>query len=87
MTHALFSLNGVCELPNFPSSADTIERCHKGMSWTTGAGVNEKYTFLKEMLQGYHSYVMRNKCFVVSTPIGIGVLSGTGAVAASVTIA
>ena len=24
LTHALFSLNGVCELPNFPSSSDSI---------------------------------------------------------------
>ena len=87
LTQALFSLNGVCELPNFPSSAEPIERCHNGQRWTTSEGINEKYTFLEEMLQGYHSYETRNRRFVVSGPIAIGLFSGTGAVAASVAIA
>ena len=51
----------------------------------------EKYTFLEQMLQGYHNYVTRNGRFVVTGPIAIaiaiGLFSGTGAVAASITIA
>ena len=87
LTHALFPLNGVCELPNFPSSVESIERCHNGQRWTTSEGINKRYTFLEEMLQGYHNYVTRNRRFAVTGPIAIGLFSGTGAVAASIAIA
>ena len=41
LSQSLFSMRQVCELPNYPSSEDSIKRCHKGQSWTTSQGVNE----------------------------------------------
>ena len=52
LTHALFSLNGVCELPSFPSSNEVISRYHNSQPWSTGDGVSERHKFLEEMMQG-----------------------------------
>ena len=78
-------------MADFPATTEIIERCHKGLQWTTSEGINEKYTFLEEMLQGYNHYIQRHRRFAISGPIAIaiaiGLFSGTGAVAASVAIA
>ena len=81
----------VCEVPDYPSSKESINSCHRGQSWTTGQGVNEQYRFLQEMLESYHSALIREKRFVISGPIAIataiGVLSATSAVTASYAMA
>ena len=91
LSQSLFSLSRICELPDYPSSAESIERCHNGRSWTTSEGVNEQYTFLTDMLQGYYRALVREKRFVVSGPIAIttaiGILSATSAVSASYAVA
>ena len=87
LTHTIFSLNGVCELPDLPSSKEVISRYHNNQPWSTGDGVSERHKFLEEMMQGYHSFVMRHKRFIISGPIFVatanGLLSSAGAITAS----
>ena len=91
LAQGFYTLSGVCEMADFPATTEIIERCHKGLQWTTSEGINEQYPFLEEMLQSFGQHVQRNRRFAISGPIAIaiaiGLFSGTGAVAASVAIA
>ena len=71
LSQTLFSLSRICELPNYPSSINSINRCHKGMSWTTSEGLNKQYSFLDSMMEGYHKAMVREKCFIISGPVAI----------------
>ena len=61
------------------------------MSWATSEGLNEKYSFFNNMMEGYHRALVREKRFVVSGPIiiatAIGIFSATSAVSASYVVA
>ena len=61
------------------------------MSWSTSEGLNEKYSFFNDMMEGYHRALVRERRFVVSGPIiiatAIGIFSGTSAVTASYVVA
>mgnify|MGYP000867374126 CR=1 FL=1 len=61
---------------DFPSSEVIIERCHNGHRWTTSEGINEKFTFLEQMLQGYYNHVSREKRFILSGPVAIAIAIG-----------
>ena len=91
LSQSLFSMRRVCEMPDYPTSDESIKRYHNGLSWSTGQGINEQYTFLKEMLESYHSSLIREKRFVMSEPIAIAtaieVLSSASAVTASYALA
>ena len=76
LTQTMYSLSGACKLQDFPSSEVIIKRCHNGHRWTTSEGVNEKFTFLEKMLQGYYNHISRNKPFIVSGPIAIAIAIG-----------
>ena len=91
IAQGFYTLSGVCELADFPATPEIIDRCHKGLQWTTSKGISQQYTFLEEMLQSFGQHVQGNRRFAITGPIAIaiaiGLFSGTGAVAASVPIA
>ena len=91
LTRTMFSIYGVCELQDLPSSKEIISRCHKSLPWSTGEGINKRHRFIEEMMQGYRDFLIRNKRFIISGPIvvatAIRVLSTSGAVTASYAIA
>lgn len=37
---SLYTMRRVCAVPHYPSSEDSINRCHKEESWSTGQGIN-----------------------------------------------
>ena len=67
LSQTLYAVSRICELPDYPSSTDSIARCHKGLPWTTREGLNKKYSFL-----------IVSSSVAIATAIGVLSVAGAG---------
>ena len=77
----LFTVSRICELPNYPSSTEAINRCHKGLPWSTKEDATKKFSFLSDMFESYTTALLRTPRFVVSGSIIIATAIGAASVA------
>merc|ERR1712105_389180 len=86
-TRSLVDLNRVCEMKEYPDSAEIISRCHQNLTWSQEEFATKKFSFFTELSEGFTNEYLelergtRIERFIISTPILIGTAIGTAAIA------
>lgn len=83
--NTLFTVSRICELPNYSSSTEAINRCHDGKSWSIKEVATKKFSFLSNMFESFTTeFLLRTPRFVISGAVIIATAIGAASVAAPV---